>query len=74
MANTEFKKVGLFAYHEGEPDPDPAHPRPGTIEEGAGHIVYGLALDGVQVPLGRIKAGRYHRNKQRSEQAKSGEG
>lgn len=69
MANHDFTTVSLYAFLEPDPGPADEHPNPKSVEAGAGHIVYGLELDGVRVSLGRIKAGRYLRNAERHKQA-----
>lgn len=59
MSQHPFQTVTLYAYLEEDSGADDAHPRPESVDKGAGHIVVGAEVDGVKVPLQRLKAGKF---------------
>lgn len=58
MSQHPFQSVTLYAYLEEDSGADDDHPRPESVDKGAGHIVIGAEVDGVKVPLLRAKAGK----------------
>lgn len=59
MATGDYTGVKLYAYHEPDPGPDESHHNPASVELGAGYLVVGVEVEGVRVPLGRFKAGKF---------------
>lgn len=59
MSQHPFNTVSLYAYLEEDSGADDDHPRPESVDAGAGHVVVGAEVDGVKVPLIRVKAGKF---------------
>jgi len=57
MAEHKFSSPSLYVEHEPDPGPAVTHPRPDTVEQGAGDIVVGVKVNGVKIPVARVKAG-----------------
>lgn len=69
MAETKLGAPTLYAELEPDSGPGENHPRPETVEAGAGFLVVGVEVNGVKVPIFRRKAGKFL---QRLEEAKKG--
>ena len=54
-----FDNVKLYLKHFPDPGPDPTHPRPDTVEQGAGILQVGVNVNGVEIPLVDVKASDY---------------
>lgn len=57
MSERTFNAESLYAVHVPDPGPDQGHPRPESVELGAGHVEVGVVVDGARIPLARVKAG-----------------
>jgi hypothetical protein len=72
MSEREFGTPTPYVEHVPDEGPAGTHPRPDTVERGAGFIELGFLVDGVKVRLARVKAGGVFDDLRRAdEQAKS---
>lgn len=71
MADGDYTGLKLYAYHEPDTGADANHPRPDTVEQGAGFLVIGVEVEGQRVPLARVKAGKFLQTVAASKSAKS---
>lgn len=54
--STYYEGATLYVKHLPDTGPDASHPRPDTVELGAGMLQVGVVVNGVEIALADIKA------------------
>lgn len=73
MADHEFGTPTPYVVYVPDEGPIGTHPRPETVERGAGFVELGFEFDGVRVPLARKKAGGVLDDLRRADEARQSE-
>lgn len=69
--STDLGSATLYVRHIPDAGPDPNHPRPDSVELGAGTLEVGVTVAGVDIPLADLKASDYVQRIQDAQQQQS---
>jgi hypothetical protein len=73
MTERTFGTPSLYVEHVPDVGPTSEHPRPDSVERGAGTIEVGVEVDGARIVLARKKAGGVFDDIERAKQSTQGD-